>query len=388
VTKLRELERRLAEEPDNLGLRVALASAMRDAGRRDEALELYRSVAAAYRDQGRAMQAMAVCRSILELAPDDADCQALIADLEATRPGGAAPGLGPELEMEVDAELDPDLTTPVRRRSWSDPTPLPVPLPHHVADPTKRLRKVSESDLPTTLDAPTRPGTEDGLLPEVSGIANAARRISASLIAARARGDEDVAMEFDSRRIPALAAGAPGRFARSSGGVPVETDESDDDLTQPRELPRGAPRTRPGPSTGPRAQGPLAFAFFQPLPEDRRPAVLARFSRRSVPPLTVVIRQGEPVAALVLVSSGRLEVRLERAGEAIELGAIGPGEYIGEAPLLARAPARASVVAATEAELLLLAPRDFYEIAGAFPALWAELKASAERRTRELDGRR
>lgn len=380
MTKLRELERRLAEEPDNLGLRVALASAMREVGRRDEAVELYRSVATAYRDQGRAMQAMAVCRSILELAPDDADCQALIAELEATRPGGAAPAPGPELELELDADLDPDLATPVRRRSWSDPTPLPQPLPHHIADPTKRLRKVSEADLPTTLDAPTRPGTEDGLVPEVSGIANAARRISASLIAARARGDEDIGLDLDRRRLPG--------FERLSAGVPLATDESDDDLTQPRELPMASRRTRPGPSTGLRTQGPLAFAFFQPLPEDRRAAVLARFSRRSVPPGTAVIRQGEPVAALVLVASGRLEMRLERPGESIELGAVGPGEYIGEAPLLARAPARASVVAATEAELLLLAPRDFYEIAGAFPALWAELKASAERRTRELDGRR
>ena len=34
-----------------------------------------------------------------------------------------------------------------------------------------------------------------------------------------------------------------------------------------------------------------------------------------------------------------------------------------------------------------LAPRDFYEIAGAFPALWAALKQAAERRTREQDAR-
>jgi hypothetical protein len=348
VTKLRELERRLEEEPENLGLRVVVAGALCEAGRRADAVELYRSVAVAYRDQGRAQQAIAVCRSILEIAPDDARCHALLATLEEPGP-------------------------PVRRSSY-DETPLPPAVPYHVADPTKQLRRVSESDLPTTEDAPTRPGSEDGMLPEVSGIANAARRISATLIGAES---------------PTGPIAAP----RERDAVPDAQDygDDDDDQTVPRDLPMGTRRRAPGLSGGGAAtRGPLAFAFFAPLPAERRAAVLSRFSRRSVPPRTVVIRQGEIAPSLVLVSSGRLEVRAvraERIGAAIELGAIGPGEYIGEAPLLARAPSRASVVAATEAELLLLSPRDFYEIAGAFPALWAALKESAERRTREYDAR-
>jgi len=69
VSKLKELEKRLRDEPENLGLRVMVAGAMRETGRHDEAVELYRSVAIAYRDQGRSQQAIAVCRSILEIAP-------------------------------------------------------------------------------------------------------------------------------------------------------------------------------------------------------------------------------------------------------------------------------------------------------------------------------
>src|SRR5215470_19106896 len=93
MSKLKELERRLRDEPDNLGLRVVLAGALHEAGRRDDAIELYRSVAIAYRDQGRPQQAMTVCRSILELAPDDAVCNALLATLVASRP--AEPVLRP-----------------------------------------------------------------------------------------------------------------------------------------------------------------------------------------------------------------------------------------------------------------------------------------------------
>ena len=71
MTKLRELEQRLRDEPDNLGLRVMVAGALHEAGRRDDAAELYRSVAIAYRDQGRPQQAILVCRRVLELSPDD-----------------------------------------------------------------------------------------------------------------------------------------------------------------------------------------------------------------------------------------------------------------------------------------------------------------------------
>src|SRR5690606_36685196 len=97
----------------------------------------------------------------------------------------------------------PDTEPEPGRRSWSDNTPLPPAVPHHVADPTLRLRKASASDLPIAEDAPTRPGSDDGVLPEVSGIASAPRRSSATLIAASARAD-DLSVELYRRRLPAL----------------------------------------------------------------------------------------------------------------------------------------------------------------------------------------
>jgi hypothetical protein len=373
VTKLRELERRLEEEPANLGLRVAVAGALREAGRLADAVELYRSVAIAFRNQGRTPQAIAVCLSILEIAPADAACRSLLAALGAP----AAPLAPPRPETEPGTPSRP---------SWSDATPLPVAVPHHIADPTARLRRVSESDLPFAEGAPTRPGSEDGVLPEVSGIANAARRISASLTAASYRFEEDMSIELDTPPIRPLS-----HDVHIDHDHDHDHDHDDDDQTRPRDLPMGVRGARPSgldaPAPGLDAPGPtarslLAFPFFAPLPAERRAAVLSRFSRRSVPPRTVVIRQGQVTPALVLVASGRLEVRAERAGEVIDLGTVGPGEHIGEAALLARAPAPATVSSATEAELLLLPPRDFYELTGAFPALWAAMKQSAERNRR------
>jgi len=125
--KLKELEKRLKDEPDNLGLRVQVAGLVREAGRSVEAVEHYRFVALAYRDQGRTQQAIAVCRSILEIAPEDGACQGLLAQLAPRQTGGH----------------------PVVRASPPsfEDTPLPGPIPHHVLDPTSQKYKLSERDL-------------------------------------------------------------------------------------------------------------------------------------------------------------------------------------------------------------------------------------------------
>jgi CRP-like cAMP-binding protein len=58
------------------------------------------------------------------------------------------------------------------------------------------------------------------------------------------------------------------------------------------------------------------------------------------------------------------------------------GEHVGEGSLLARKPSPAHVVAVSDCELVTLPPKELYEIAGAFPALWARLKDIAEKRER------
>jgi hypothetical protein len=487
MTKLKELEKRLRDEPDNLGLRVLVAGALHEAGRRDAAVELYRSVAIAYRDQGRPQQAITVCRSILEIAPDDAACHALLSGLLASQPAprGAPPPAPEPIEPPVLApRTSPvsrptpprlprppssgpeaaEFAEPVRRsiprgsppappaqpsgspppairlrRSSGDATPLPLPLPYHEADPTTgSLVRLSRSDLPPSLQE------ELASYPEIAGIAAAARQISASLIAATRResdteelSDEDLAAKFDTGRVlrtgrprvvpsasvpppiprPPTApvvraptsppvAGAPAPFPESdtaelpeamrAGVDPDDADDDDptlpptpgaaarptaidDEKTEPRDLPV---RARP-PSIAPLtpATGPLAGAFFAPLPPPSRGAVLQRFRRRIVPAGTVVIRRGDIDHDLVVVVRGRLELHAERPdGARIALGAFGPGEFAGEASLLAQTPAAADIVAGLDAALLVLAAEDFRDVTRAFPALRAELEAVAERR--------
>lgn len=443
--KLRDLEKRLRDEPNNLGVRVMLASALREADRDSEAIELYRSVAIAYRDQGRNQQAIAVCRSILELAPSDEVSLALLAQLGGRPsaptlpppPAPPPPTTPPPIAQSKPAVMQPKPPTlpppaktptplhrtpvpqtphtiePSRRSSRTDPTPLPRAVPYHVADPTTTsLAKLSARDvleIPTLAEGtsdppapsrlpPSRPGSD-------SGLAAAARRISRDMSRDDSYAEMDVASDLSTRKIPRLPTQAEEeklgdipppttvRFVQpeepdvdedAATPVPDEEDnpldtlEEEEEHTEPFDLLGSRTRTR-GSFKGPNP-------FFAPLPEGDRQRVLGRFIPRIVTPGTTVIRQGEHGHPLVIVGRGRLDVRYERPdGTHLQIGTIAAGEYVGEINLIARNAAHAHVIAATDAELLLLAPKAFYEVTTQYPALWAELEDTAERRKREYE---
>ncbi|HET9990399.1 MAG TPA: cyclic nucleotide-binding domain-containing protein, partial [Kofleriaceae bacterium] len=165
---------------------------------------------------------------------------------------------------------------------------------------------------------------------------------------------------------------------RAEPGTDVQGSARDTrrDAAEPPEDERTAPRELVGPE-------PVANAFFLPIPLNRRDAALTRCIRRVVRAGQTVIRQGETSHPLYLVVSGQLELRVERANGTLgKLDEIDAGQYIGEGSLLARSPAIAHVIASANSELLALPPHALFELAGAYPALWAALKDTAERRAR------
>jgi len=303
LVELVELQRRLAGDPSNLGLRVALGGALLTAGRTAEGVEIYRSVAIAYRDQGLTQQAIAVCHAVLDIAPTDPVSRGMLAALGE----------------------------PERRTSGYlvDRTPLPSPLPYHVADPTRQIRRSSEPDLAARLAAVTQP-------------------------AMRAMHDlDDIVTPY----------------------VREDVDARDTD----RDLPEVTNPNIPITTTSQRL---IAGALFSTIPPEHRAAVFARFASRSVRSGVTVIRQGEVDHPLVVVGVGELAVRVQRGHEVIRVYEVVEGECVGEGSLLARKPSSAHVVATTDCELVVLPPKEVYEIAGAFPALWARLKDIAEKRAR------
>jgi hypothetical protein len=219
-----------------------------------------------------------------------------------------------------------------------DKTPLPEPVPHHVADPTLPNRVPVQR----TGSPPRRP------TPPILGEPDDAAATLRSLETADT-GDVDIAEEDTAPQDPAAAAAVGARLGQRDAG------------------------------TGP---------FFAPLPPDRRAAVLARFFRRQMAPGMLVIRQGETKHPLYLVARGLLEVRAERAdGAIVTLDHARDGDVVGEIGLLTQTPSPFQVIAATPVDVYALGPKDFYDIVGAFPALWAYLKDLAERRQRAYEMR-
>ena len=121
------------------------ASALREAGRDSEAIELYRSVAMAYRDQGRNQQAVAVCRSILELAPNDEVSLALLEQLggRPTSPSVPAPVSTVSAPKTQPTQFVPPKTTPAHK------TPPPAhKTPQPVIEPARRSSRSDATPLP------------------------------------------------------------------------------------------------------------------------------------------------------------------------------------------------------------------------------------------------
>lgn len=174
--KLKDLEKRLKQEPTNLGLRVQVAGMMREAGRSLEAVEIYRSVALAYRDQGRTQQAIAVCRSILDIAPEDSACQGLLAMLQArnappkpvTPPPEATPGAAETLPRPGTAtmrgsSMAPAPEVPSLRATTSQAVGRSAPTgQHRPVSPTGSHRPASATAQPRSV-SPT--GTQRPVSP-------------------------------------------------------------------------------------------------------------------------------------------------------------------------------------------------------------------------------
>src|SRR5687768_155870 len=79
---VKEYERQLKSEPENLVLRLKLAAALREIGKTDDAVHQYGRVAQAYKQQGRLAQAIAVCKSVLEIEPTHRETQELLTVLD------------------------------------------------------------------------------------------------------------------------------------------------------------------------------------------------------------------------------------------------------------------------------------------------------------------
>lgn len=121
--------------------------------------------------------------------------------------------------------------------------------------------------------------------------------------------------------------------------------------------------------------------FFQPLPDEERGKLMARFVPRRVEAGSAIIREGDAGGGLYLIVLGTVEItKRQHERRAVLLASLGEGAYFGEMSLLQGGTASATVTAAGPVELAQLSPKDFYEVVSAFPVLWDELRREVHRR--------
>ncbi len=116
-----------------------------------------------------------------------------------------------------------------------------------------------------------------------------------------------------------------------------------------------------------------------PLFADLDAAVIASIARllqpRAMPKDSIIVRKGEPGHAMYFVISGQAEVHVEP--QKVRLG---PGTYFGEISLLMDVPRSATVVAATDCELLELGSVEFQRVCEEYPQLKARVEREAAAR--------
>ena len=100
-----------------------------------------------------------------------------------------------------------------------------------------------------------------------------------------------------------------------------------------------------------------------------------------VPSGHVLMREGATGQEFFVIVKGTVDV--ERGGR--HLRTLGPGDFVGEIALIDDAPRTATATAASDAQLLVLAHREFHSLMDQFPAIRTCVLEALASRIRNLE---
>lgn len=101
------------------------------------------------------------------------------------------------------------------------------------------------------------------------------------------------------------------------------------------------------------------YSVFGALPERQAETVAARLGQVTVPPGTIIVRQGGPAEKFFIIVSGKVEVVHEDEGSGRVIATLGPGQFFGEVAILRDMPRIATVRAVTGVTLLTMDDETF-----------------------------
>jgi len=101
----------------------------------------------------------------------------------------------------------------------------------------------------------------------------------------------------------------------------------------------------------------------------------------------VLFREGDPADSVFRLLSGAVDILRELDGDPILLGAVGAGQFIGEMGVVENRPRNATARAASQVEVEILTPTEFFDQLAGSPRAVRELIQRLSRRLREADDR-
>jgi CRP/FNR family transcriptional regulator, cyclic AMP receptor protein len=122
--------------------------------------------------------------------------------------------------------------------------------------------------------------------------------------------------------------------------------------------------------------------LFEPLRGEERRAVAQHSDRIEVPEGTELVRQGEFAYEFFVLEEGNAEVR--RDGE--HVADLGPGDFLGEMGIVAKAVRNATVVTTSPAKAIVMTEQAFRSMSRLNPAVASRIKAAVEERCPPLLG--
>ncbi len=414
---VRQLEDELRREPRNVGIRLRLAAALREAGRDADAVSHYHALARAYRSAGELRQAMAACHSALAIEPGHSEMRILLAQLQAedardSAPAQARPPGVPSQRRDSEPRFSPD--------DMMRTLPGAVPIMEVARMSSRRtlpreVERVADAEDEMTGSARRSP------LPDFEQFLSADDAAVVVAPAAFDPSDPELARATDEVRVPPSLrrAGAfddsdpagPSLVLDGAGAEEADESEEEIDFTQPSsEIPDRAPEradagTVPSPVTKVRGSptpsresaavedvgleiarafdrsfseallqrgGPSGLRAPFPGLSDRALTELSRgIERREVARGEIILREGEPGDACFVIVRGEVRI-LKRdpvnpRGDLIEVARLQDGDLFGEFALLADRRRHATVQAVQACELYVISRRLLRRLSEGYP---------------------
>jgi CRP/FNR family cyclic AMP-dependent transcriptional regulator len=101
----------------------------------------------------------------------------------------------------------------------------------------------------------------------------------------------------------------------------------------------------------------------------------------------ILFREGDPADSVFRLLSGSVEILRELDGDAILLGTVGAGQFLGEMGVVENRPRSATAQAASEVEVEILTPTEFLDQIARSPQAARELIQRLSQRLRQADDR-